>query len=193
MQTIFTPDQVRTIAAAAESAARSVEWRLRLPHGEWEDLRQDLLTDLLRRLPSYDPGGGTLEAFAHVVFAHRAVRIATRIGTERRKRGPLLSLDLPLDDVPRPLCKRIAENEGLWSPTETSTATAERRCDVANVLAFLAEGDRELCAGLATNSATALVRAGFGSRSHIYRRIADLRCVLTVHGLGPAWDDLVAA
>jgi RNA polymerase sigma-70 factor (ECF subfamily) len=40
---------------------------------------------------------------------------------------------------------------------------------------------------------TALAAEGFGSRSALYRRLADLRHVLTAYGLGPAWDDLAAA
>ena len=38
-----------------------------------------------------------------------------------------------------------------------------------------------------------LAADGFGSRSALYRRIADLRHVLTAYGLGPSWDDLAAA
>ena len=193
MQTEFTADRVRTIIAAADTVARRLEWRLRLPRGEWEDLRQDLLDDFLRRLPSYDPERGSFDAFAQVVFTHRAARIARRIGTERRTLGSVLSLDLPLDDDPRPLRERVGEDAGLWFSGEPSEATAERRHDVGRALHLIAAPDRELCAGLAAHNAAALARAGFGSRSQLYRRVADLRCVLTAHGLGPAWDDLAAA
>lgn len=193
MQTEFMPDRVRTTIAAADAVARRLEWRLRLPKGEWEDIRQDLLSDFLRRLPAYDHERGSLQAFAQVVFTHRAARIARRIGTERRTRGALLSLELPLDDDPRPLREGVGEDARLWFSGEPAETTAERRHDVDRVLQLLAAPDRELCTGLAVYTASALARAGFGSRSQLYRRVADLRCVLTAHGLGPAWDDLEVA
>ena len=60
-------------------------------------------------------------------------------------------------------------------------------------LARLPAEDRRFCAALAHRPVTALAAEGFGSRSALYRRLADLRHVLTAHGLGPAWDDLAAA
>ena len=60
-------------------------------------------------------------------------------------------------------------------------------------LARLPAEDRRFCAALAHRPVSALAAEGFGSRSALYRRLADLRHVLTAHGLGPAWDDLAAA
>ena len=41
MQKTLDPDRVRTIVAGAHRHARRLEWRLRLPRGEHEDLAQD--------------------------------------------------------------------------------------------------------------------------------------------------------
>jgi RNA polymerase sigma-70 factor (ECF subfamily) len=65
--------------------------------------------------------------------------------------------------------------------------------DIRRVLRLLPEPDRELCAGLASRTVTALARSGHGSRSALYRRIGDLRCVFAAHGLGPEWDGSVVA
>jgi RNA polymerase sigma-70 factor (ECF subfamily) len=48
----------------ADLAARRLVRRLRLPAHEREDLRQDLLVDLIARLPAFDPARGRLGAFA---------------------------------------------------------------------------------------------------------------------------------
>jgi RNA polymerase sigma-70 factor (ECF subfamily) len=196
MQTNLTPDRVRTVVSAADTAARRLEWRLRMPRGEREDLRQDLLIDLIRRVPDYDPGRGSFEAFTQVVLTHGASRIASRILAERRVRGVQLSLHHPVGADPRPLSERLVEEDGLWSWLGHEVADETRvelGHDVARALGLLCEPDRQLCSGLASLSVTALVRSGSGSRSALYRRIADLRCVLTAHGLGPAWDDFAAA
>jgi RNA polymerase sigma-70 factor (ECF subfamily) len=196
MQTDLSPDRVRTITIIAETVARRLEWRLRLPRGECEDLSQDLLIDLLRRLRAYDPERGSFEAFIQVVLTHRAARIASRDVKERRTGGVQLSLHHPVDTDPRPLSERLVEEGGpsAWLGHEVPDETrVELAHDITRVLGLLSERDRQLCAGLASRTVTSLVRAGFGSRSSLYRRMADVRCVLTAHGLGPAWGGLAAA
>jgi RNA polymerase sigma-70 factor (ECF subfamily) len=76
----------------AEQEARRLCRGLGLPAQEREDLRQDLLTDFLARLPAFDPAKGALEAFARICFRHAATRIARRVQRERAGRHPL-SLD----------------------------------------------------------------------------------------------------
>mgnify|MGYP001451786420 FL=1 len=79
----------------AEREARRVCRIARLPAQEREDIRQDLLLDLLTRLPAFDPARGSLEAFATVCFRHRGIRLAARIRRERDGRHPA-SLDEPI-------------------------------------------------------------------------------------------------
>ena len=76
----------------AEQEARRLCRGLGLPAQEREDLRQDLLTDFLARLPAFDPAKGALEAFARICFRHAAARFARRVQRERAGRHPL-SLD----------------------------------------------------------------------------------------------------
>ncbi len=198
MQIKLSPDDIETIISEADSAARRLRRRLGLPACDREDLGQDLLIDLLRRLPAYDPARGSLGAFAGLVLRNQSSRITIRIMRERKAQGGgLLSLDAPSsrDDL-RPLAETIGEDEGLsaWhgqsaSPREKS----EQRSAIETALGQLPDSDRRLCAALASSSVTALAAEGFGSRSALYRRLADLRHVLTAHGLGPVWDDLAAA
>jgi RNA polymerase sigma-70 factor (ECF subfamily) len=179
--------------AEADAAARRLHRRLRLRAADLEDLRQDLLVDLIRRLPAFDARRGGLGVFAGLVLRNRASVIALRLGRERRAQGGgVLSLDAPLDpDARLPLGATLAEADGLsaWHGQPVrAAADAALRIDVARALGRLAAGDRALCAGLCLHRPRDLVAAGAGSRSALHRRVAGLRCALAAHGLAPRWD-----
>ena len=84
MQIKLSPDDIETIISEADTAARRLRRRLGLPACDREDLGQDLLIDLLRRLPAFDPARGSLGAFAGLVLRNQSSRIAIRIMRERR-------------------------------------------------------------------------------------------------------------
>lgn len=95
-QKVFPSDVVLPLA---EAAATRLCRRLRLSPSDRDDLRQQLLVDLIRRLHGFDPARGSLGAFAGVVMRHESARIATRMMRERQAHGgPLLSLDAPTAD-----------------------------------------------------------------------------------------------
>jgi hypothetical protein len=110
--------------------------------------------------------------------------------------GSLLSLEVPLAGTREPVGDTLTEEDGLaaWHGQTCCAATVtELHHALQAALARLPAEDRRFCAALAHRPVTALAAEGFGSRSALYRRLADLRHVLTAHGLGPAWDDLAAA
>ena len=198
MQIKLSPDDIETIITEADTAARRLRRRLGLPACDREDLGQDLLIDLLRRLPAFDPARGSLGAFAGLVLRNQSSRIAIWIMRERRAQGGgLLSLDLPSGpDDQRQFAETIGEDEGLsaWhGQATTARAFTEQHQAVQTAISRLPPEDRRFCAALAHRPISALVSEGFGSRSTLYRRLADLRHVLTAHGLGPVWDDVAAA
>lgn len=197
MQIKLSPDDIETIISEANTAARRLRRRLGLPACDREDLGQDLLIDLLRRLPAFDPARGSIGAFAGLVLRNQSSRIAIRIMRERRAQGGgLLSLDAPSGgDDQRPLAETIGEDEGLsaWHGQATSAhASTEQHQAVQTAMSRLPPEDRRLCAALAHRPVSALVSEGFGSRSALYRRLADLRHVFTAYGIGPSWDDVAA-
>ncbi|MDJ0391071.1 sigma factor [Roseomonas sp. E05] len=75
-----------TLYRDADRMARRTVRSGRLPTADREDLRQDLLLDLLRRLRHYDPARGSLGAFAQVCFQHRAARAVSAHRREIRER-----------------------------------------------------------------------------------------------------------
>lgn len=197
MQIKLTPTDIETMISEADQAARQLRRRLRLPLCDHKDLGQDLLVDLLRRLPAFDPARGTIGAFAGLVLRNQASRIAIRHHQQRRAQGgTLLCLDAPRDSTREPLADTLSEADGLaaWHGQNTSAidhADTQNALQVA--LSKLHPDERQFCAALAHRPVSALVTEGFGSRSALYRRLAELRHVLTAYGLGPAWDDLAAA
>ena len=197
MQIELSPDEIETIIREAGAAAQRLRRKLCLPVCEREDLGQDLLVDLLRRLPAYDPSRGSIGAFANIVLRNQSSRIATRHHRKRRAQGgSLLSLEVPLAGTREPVGDTLTEDDGLaaWhGQTCCAGAVIELHHALQAALARLPAEDRRFCAALAHRPVTALAAEGFGSRSALYRRLADLRHVLTAHGLGPAWDDLAAA
>ena len=197
MQIELSPDDIETIIREADAAAQQLRRKLCLPVCEREDLGQDLLIDLLRRLPAYDPSRGSIGAFATIVLRNQSSRIAMRHHRQHRAQGgSLLSLEVPLAGTREPVGDTLTEDDGLaaWHGQTCCAAAVTELCHaMETALARLPAEDRRFCAALAHRPVTALAAEGFGSRSALYRRLADLRHVLTAHGLGPAWDDLAAA
>ena len=193
----ITPADLSTLIAEADAAARRLRRKLVLPAADFDDLRQDLLVDLICRLPGFDARRGSIGAFANIVLRNQSSRIAMRHHRQRRAQGgSLLSLEVPLAGTREPVGDTLTEDDGLaaWHGQTCCAATVtELHHALQAALARLPAEDRRFCAALAHRPVTALAAEGFGSRSALYRRLADLRHVLTAHGLGPAWDDLTAA
>jgi RNA polymerase sigma-70 factor (ECF subfamily) len=186
-----------TLIHEADAAARRLRRKLVLPAADLDDLRQDLLVDLICRLPGFDKRRGSIGAFANIVLRNQSSRIAMRHHRQRRAQGgPLLSIKVPLAGARELVGDTLTEHDGLaaWHGQACcAAAVTELHHALQAALARLPAEDRRFCAALAHRPVTALAAEGFGSRSALYRRLADLRHVLTAHGLGPAWDDLAAA
>lgn len=113
MQIQLSPDDIETIIREADAAAQRLRRKLCLPICDREDLGQDLLVDLLRRLPAYDRSRGSIGAFANIVLRNQCSRIAIRHHRQRRAQGgAMLSLDMPVADSEEPLGCLLAEADG---------------------------------------------------------------------------------
>lgn len=179
-----------TIHPIAQRQARRLCRALGRPSHEREDMEQDMLLDLLGRLPSFDPARGTLAAFATVCFQHRASRLATRLRRERRERHEA-SLDdaVPGQEEELTLADIIPESEGYaaWCGQQTDTVAAlERRLDLDRAGGVLDERDLPLCASLARCTPHELGQQGPVSRSVLYRRIREMRLRLLAAGIAAA-------
>lgn len=160
------------------------------PSHEQEDMEQDMLLDLLARLPSFDPARGSLAAFATVCFQHRASRLATRLRRERRERHEA-SLDdaVPGQEEELTLADIIPESEGYaaWCGQQTDAVAAlERRLDLDRAGAILDQRDHGVCAALTQCTPHELGHQGPLPRSVLYRRIREMRLRLLAGGIAAA-------
>jgi DNA-directed RNA polymerase specialized sigma24 family protein len=175
----------------ADFAARRLLRQLRLPRHDLDDLRQDLLADLIARLRGFDPGRGSLGALAGIVLANRSTWIATKVKRDRRLYGTLpISLNETIPD--RDGLARgdlIAEDKGLaayFGKPADAFAAAERRLDLERGLGTLDPVDRALCASLTHTTVDRLAASGHGARSNLYRRVRNIRLALLAVGLTAA-------
>jgi RNA polymerase sigma-70 factor (ECF subfamily) len=191
MTTRLTPASLQIIQHEADIAARRLIRKLRIPYDDLADLRQELLVDLIARLPAFDPKRGSLGAFAGIVMANRAARIAHKVKRERRLYGAVpTSLDETLpkgDGATRG--DFVSEEDGLsayFGQPADAFADVERRLDVARGLGTLDPDDGALCAALSRTTIDRLAGGGRGARSSLYRRVKDIRLALLAAGLRAA-------
>lgn len=189
MRPSISPDALHVILHEADIAARRLIRQLRLPRADLDDIRQDLLVDLIGRLPAFDPERGSIGAFAGVVLANRATRIANRVKCERRIFGYVpVSIDETIPDSDG-LTRGdlVAEDEGLaayFGQPVDAFGAAERRLDLERGLGSLDPHDGALSAALSLTTLDRLAANGRGARSSLYRRVRSIRLALTAVGVG---------
>lgn len=188
MSVSISRSDLQIIQHEADTAARRLIRQLRLPYGDLADLSQELLADLLARLPAFDSRRGTLGAFAGFVMANRATRIANKVKRERRLYGAVpISLDETIPEGGGATRGDLfANDQGLpayLGQQADAFATAERRLDVERGLGALDRDDGALCAALSRTTVDQLAASGRGARSSLYRRLTEIRFALTAFGV----------
>jgi RNA polymerase sigma-70 factor (ECF subfamily) len=191
MHRSISRDDLQILLHEADTAARRLVRQLRLHRADLDDVRQDLLVDLIARLPAYDADRGTLGAFAGAVLTNRATRIANKVKRERQMHGATpISLDETIPDSDGLTRGDLfAEADGLsahFGQPVDAFAAAELRIDVERGLGSLEPADGALCAALSRTTVDRLAASGHGARSSLYRRVKDIRFVLTAIGMRAA-------
>lgn len=177
-----------TIFREADVAAWRLLRQLRLSRDELDDVRQDLLLDLIARLPGFDPERGSLGAFAGVVMVNRGTRIARRVHDQRRMFGfvPVRLDELAPSGDGATRGDLIAEEDGLAAAQGywvDPVSQVEQRLALQRGLGTLDRRGRRLAAALFRGSPSQLARAGLGSRSELYRQTRELRLTLLAAGV----------
>jgi RNA polymerase sigma-70 factor (ECF subfamily) len=182
----ISPMDLCVLLREATMAAGGLVRRLGLPGHEQEDLRQELLVDLISRLKWFDPARGTLSAFASVILRHRAGRVGKRINRERAIFAPMFLTDSLADDpTVAAAFDTVVEAHGYTSGFAhhyDRFVTIDRRLDLARVLGKLRPDDLSLCLKLAEQTPAELSRSGKFSRATLYRRLRNIRLRLLAEG-----------
>jgi DNA-directed RNA polymerase specialized sigma24 family protein len=182
----ISSENLGVLLREATTAARSLGRRLGLPSHEHEDLRQELLVDLIIRFRWFDPGRGTLGVFAGTITRHRATRLANRICRERAIFVPitLKGRSRHPDDVM--VIDTIATDDGNTAVLRQShnfLTKIDRRLDLTRALTRLRPADLKFCTKLTECTPTEISRSGKPSRAALYRQIKRIRLRLLEEGV----------
>ena len=192
MQRSISPEDLRILHHEADVAARRLQRQYRLSRDDLDDLRQELLVDLIARLGAFDPQRGSLGIFAGIVMANRATRIAQRVIRHRRIYGAApVSLNEVLPDSEGATRGELVSQEqnlaavqGHWINPVTEV---ERRIDLERGLGALGAQGRRLAANLlSAGTPHQLAKRGKTSRSELYRQTRELRLTLMSVGIKAA-------
>ncbi|OGQ94899.1 MAG: hypothetical protein A2284_18825 [Deltaproteobacteria bacterium RIFOXYA12_FULL_61_11] len=162
--------------------ARQLVGRTGLVEADRDDLEQDMMMDLLRRLPRFDPSKAKRETFIARIVEHRvATIIETQKAGLRDYRCNAGSLDerrpdegggsgdtppvLDQDSYRRETLDAARQDEGL----------RDLRRDMARTIAELSPDLRELCLRLLTSTVSEVSRETGVPRGTLYESVQKLR------------------
>ena len=186
MPTTISTVDLRPILARADRTASQLCRNTQSHLIEQDDVRQDLLLDLLIRLKRYDAARGGLQTFAAICFQHRAARHCAKLRSDHKARHPAPLDAMTTGDVTLIDCLADVDGYGAWigQPTD-DFADIERRLDLDRALSALSDDALAICAALLTSDIHPAATAGL-SRTTLHRRVQDLRCRLLAAGIGIA-------
>jgi RNA polymerase sigma-70 factor (ECF subfamily) len=146
---------------------------------DWEDLRQDIVLDLLRRAPKFDPARGDWQGFVRGVARHQSTVLIAR----RRRTREVLGEDLvnredtdigdPMDTLDNRCCSDAALELHL-------------RLDVHRVVASLPARLRSVALLLGQMPVKEVCERTGKSRSSVYQMIRQIREAFVSAGLTPS-------
>lgn len=169
--------------------AHALVRRGRLQEADREDLEQELMLDLLRRLPGFDPARATFRTFVARIVRHRAARfVAVACSTKEGGRRNAVSLHDEIDDG-------AGETVERWATLDEETgrrrcggsgdddATRDLRFDLDEALSDLPREEREICAWLLQHSVTETARGTGMPRGTLWDAMQPIRTRFAAAGL----------
>jgi RNA polymerase sigma-70 factor, ECF subfamily len=158
-----------------------------IPGAELEDLEQELMLDLLRRLSRFDGRRSSLATFAERVTRNRAATLVESAGAAKRQASgaavPLHGHAHRSPDEP-PLADVLASEDALWP--ETLAAFEERaglRHDLGRLFRELSDDLRDACLRLREDSVAEAIALPGRTRGSVYHALARLRAAARAAGL----------
>lgn len=155
-----------------------------------EDLEQELMLDVLHRLPRFDAERAAYRTFVTRVVTHRAARLvmANRSGNAAGRRAAR-SLHDDVEDADGgnvemwETLDEDAGRRGLGCTAEHADETRDLRLDVAAAAATLPSELREICAWLLHHSVTDTAHGTGLPRVTLWRRMQPIRAHFAAAGL----------
>ena len=177
----------------ADHAAARVVGRYHLPPADRDDIRQELLVDLLARLEHFDSSRGTHLAFSAVVLRHGVARLTARLRRDREVFAPV-SLDDPVEQhssITQGDTFSEADGYLAWiAPSKHPITALHERLSLASALGRLSPEQVRLCTDLLTGSVGQARTDPGRSRATLYRQLQKLRLCLLAAGVAAGDHEL---
>ena len=179
----ISPSDFQILSHEALVGARRLMRSLGVPQHDLEDIRHELLVDLIARLRWFSPDRGALGSFAGKIVKHRSTRIASRI---KRERKVFVSLEAYVSEADIDCVSRASP--ALLYPTVLAEypQPIEDRLDLRRALGGLARTELELCTALIEATPTEIGRNSGCSRAGVYRAIRRIRAHMMSNGIKAA-------
>lgn len=176
-------------ATVVRLTAHALVRRGALPQQDREDVEQELMVDLLRRLPRFDAGRATYRTFVARIVAHGAARLlaASRSENSNGRRAALSLSDQVSNGEGETVERWQTLDEGVGRRRSGGGVDPELlrdlRLDVADVLVGLPPEMRGLCERLLRDSVRSVARSTGTSHPTLLRRIRPIRAAFESAGL----------
>lgn len=171
--------------------ARQLVGRAGFTESDREDIEQELLLDLLQRLPRYDPERAQRSTFiARVVDNRIATIIEARKAGRRDYRLCTCSLKDLQEDEEGHCVERLETIDqddyllGVGAIARASSELGDLSLDLRDALEKLPSDVRDLCRRLATDTVSEISRDTGVPRGTIYEAIKTIRRIFDDIGLG---------
>jgi len=168
-----------------QTKAKQLAGRYGFSPSDREDLEQELMLDLLQRLPRFDPSRAKRKTFINRVVDHAVASLVKRQKAEKRdyrRNGGSLSKDVEAPDG-----GLVERGNTLSADTGQAGRSDEAGCllvfDVRTVILILPEDLRELTVRLRTQSVAQAARGMGVPRQILHERVKRLRCLFENAGL----------
>jgi len=186
---MYPKELIEYVTKRAEFKARQIVGKVPAL-GEIEDVQQDLIEDVLRRLPKFDGDRAGVKTFVTRVINNKIADLLKSHEAACRGNGCTKE---SLDDW-------VRDETGNWVRRDATVDAARRyahlgicdrsdqeqrelEMDVASVVASLPLEQRDVCTMLRTKTPTEIARETGMSRSAIYKHIAAIRAAFVQAGL----------
>lgn len=185
----LTDEFVHVALKAADHYALRIVRTLKLGPDAVDDVRQDLLLEVLRRAMRFDAERAACSTFVRVLMRHASDEVAGRMARQRRTEGGSINREVIHPDGNRgPMVDFLSEEDGigaLWAGRLDPVLALERRIDIERFLARLPERLQRLCQLLQEEDTAiaAQLRSGL-SPAEFYREVEEVRMRLRSVGLG---------
>jgi RNA polymerase sigma-70 factor (ECF subfamily) len=145
---------------------------------DWEDLRQELILDVIRRRPKFDASRGDWPGFVRGVVKNRVIVL---VSNHKRAEREVLAGDL--SDVAG--METVRHTENFVAAIRTEDNAAALRVDVQRVLDALPHQLRSLALLLMELPISEACTKLGKSRSRVYQMVRQLRAVFVRAGFTP--------